>query len=410
MTAISSQTASAILAQHASSRQANGARGAGYADALKSSLRQLDQARSERSRELVASYSIKDPVQSAAAQERILSYQTKIAGMMKALESLRASSSQQFAPIISVSTGSGADTVSIWTPGSVADVRTGPGDDVVSISSDTVANVHTGRGDDWVAVSGSYVERVNTQQGDDELYVNADIVAWIDTGAGDDTLSITAGVARYVRAQEGDDFVTIDAVMGGSAAYDYDASTEKAGIAIETADGTVALDFVDVDPAWYELAPERAFSSAEQAAADRMRSAQTVIADVFLDAGDDTLNVRVDEAIAVSGGAGDDVINVNGGTVALQYSGKGDGDDLVRVAAGATVAIQIPPATLTISGELIEGPEWSADWDGDTMVLQIGDGSIRIEGAADAAAIGVMTRGSQQPVMLHLAPALDQRV
>ena len=100
--------------------------------------------------------------------------------------------------------------------------------------------------------------------------------------------------------------------------------------------------------------------------------------------------------ISVKGGRGDDTIATGGGTVALHFE-AGDGNDRISVAAGATVAVQL-------QGDM----SYSASWNGDALVLNLGNGSMRIEGAANAAAIGVMEWGGREPAILHTAPTADR--
>lgn len=117
---------------------------------------------------------------------------------------------------------------------------------------------------------------------------------------------------------------------------------------------------------------------------------------MHLGAGNDTLSIRVDEVISVKGGRGDDVIAVGGGTVALHFE-AGDGNDRISVARGATLAIQ-PEGKI----------DWNASWEGDTLVLDLGGSSMRIEGAKGAAAIGVMRLVSIDLTILHIGPVLDR--
>ncbi|MCA2010314.1 hypothetical protein LCM17_02365 [Cereibacter sphaeroides] len=264
--------------------------------------------------------------------------------------------------------GSDDDAVALEA-GSVDSVYTGSGHDAVTIRADVVSSIYTGvdgkgraafADNDAVAIEAGFVGSVYTGDGADAVAIKADIVKSIYTGSGGDTVSIHAGALGGLYTEEGDDVVTIDTVTGVSTSYRPEADA-------------------DLD------------------AAGRIAQVATNIEDIHLGAGNDVLNLKVADMISVRGGAGDDLMHLSGGTVALQYS-AGDGRDTVMLGAGTTLAIQLD-----------RDATWSSDWDGDALVLTLGSGSIRIYGAAQSAGIGVVSFGQTDPEMLFLPPTLDQK-
>ncbi|WP_299654925.1 hypothetical protein [uncultured Jannaschia sp.] len=344
--------------------------------------------------------------------------------------------------------GGGDDAVAIRA--SVANsVYTGSGSDALTIEADVVESVYTGAtssepaaaknasDDDAVAIRARSVDSVYTGAGRDAVAIEADLVSSIYTGADGDSLSVTAGAVHGIHTEGGDDTVVIDAVMGSSRIHVWDQQgyssnpstnnstddTDAAEARIvkngpvrtwspgeiaekKTADAaaiagtefaTLAVELkARIAPQIAEQARAAERTPEEAIVAQRLREAQAIYADVHLGAGNDALSVRVDEVISVKGGRGDDSIAIGGGTVALHYE-AGDGNDRISVAAGASVAVQL-------QGDMA----YSASWDGDALVLQLGNGSMRIDGAAKAAAIGVMKWGGREPAILHMAPPLDR--
>lgn len=254
----------------------------------------------------------------------------------------------------------------------VSSVHTGDGQDAVTIRAEVVTGLHTGvearsgqpqspNDNDAVAIDAGFVDGLYTGDGADAVAIRASIVNSVYTGRGGDKVSIHAGALGNLQTEEGDDVVTVDAVTG-----------------ISTSDKPEPTGPLD--------------------AAGRMQQALTRNADIHLGAGNDMLTLKVADTIAVSGGTGDDLMHLSGGTVALHYA-AGDGRDTVMLGAGTTLAIQMD-----------HGVSWKSAWDGEALVLSMGSGSIRIYGAAQSAGIGVIAFGETEPTMLFTPPTLDQQV
>lgn len=334
----------------------------------------------------------------AATARRVARIKGRIGDMTRALTRLTGSLPEAEAAV-SVRTGAGRDLLSVWTQGAVRDIRTGAGDDTVAIGAATVQGVATGSGsdavsivarrvegiytgaqtgprtgqrgamaeadDDALAIQAEAVDSIYTGAGRDAVAINAGLVQSVYTGSGADSLAISAGALTGIYSGDGDDVVTIRAVTGASRGYAASAGALLA-----------------------------------EGAASRMQAVQTPEADVNLGEGNDVLTLEVAEMASVNAGRGDDVIGFSGGTLGLLYA-AGDGRDVVSLAAGSTVAIQ-----------LRDIDSWTATWEGETLILGFGSGQIRFEGAAGAAAIGITGFGQAEPVMLHLSEgaALDLTV
>lgn len=348
-----------------------------------------------------------------ATARRVSSIRARMVHLQKALSRLQQASQGTDGAAIGGRTGAGNDALAIWTTGGVRNIDTGAGNDAVAIRAAYVEGVTTGSGSDALAISADAVEGVFTdgtpgrgQAGDDAVAIQASTVHFVSTGAGndavairgdvvsgvftdsgDDSVAIAAGAVRHVDTGAGDDTVVVDAVFGLAAG----AAAPAAEAVADPASGMASGLAEDTPDAADESSQTPAESGAD--AALRLRAAQAYTADIDLNDGNDRLSVRVDQMIAVKGGKGDDSIAIGGGTVALLYS-AGDGNDLVSLSQGSSLLIQLD-----------KGDSWSAAWDGDALVVTVGDGAMRIEGAGSAAAIGI---GSGESVeLLHVAPPVD---
>lgn len=390
-------------------------------DALRDAMRAKDKAVLERAKDVGRAFEAKDPAARGATLRRISSIKARITDMSKALETLRNAPNLSSGTMVAVRTGQGNDILSILNGGTVDSVYTQGGNDSLAIQSDVVDSIYTGAGsdavtisadmvdsvytgatsgrsgnstepdDDAVAIQARSIDSVYTGAGRDAVALQADLVDSIYTGDGSDSLSISAGAVRGIHTGNGNDSVTIDAVLGSSQGYGWTRFGMGPAAPVATAPSPVPDS---PSPA----APAQGLSPEEAAAMHRLHAAQTNYADVHLGAGNDSLSIRVDEVISVNASSGDDVIAIGGGTVVLHFD-AGDGNDRISIAEGATLGIQLE-----------HGTDWSESWDGDTLVLELDGGSMRIKGAAGAAAIGIMEWGSAEPTLLHMTPPLDHAV
>lgn len=120
-----------------------------------------------------------------------------------------------------VSTGKGADTVTISSSANVATLSTGEGADTINISGGTVGTIDAGDGDDKITLSSSSGTKVDT----------------IDAGAGNDTITVESGAsATTINLGAGDDTITLKSGAGISGSGN--------GITINGGDGkdTLVLD------------------------------------------------------------------------------------------------------------------------------------------------------------------------
>ncbi|NDV98860.1 hypothetical protein [Salipiger sp. PrR002] len=266
---------------------------------------------------------------------------------------------------------SSGDALSIRA-GQVAALYTGAGHDALTLDAQRVQNIHTDGGapssqggNDALAVRAEQVRQVYTGGGNDAVSIAALSIASLYTGTGEDVVTLKAGLLGGIYTGAGRDAVSIDAVVGAA-----------------------QVSRLSADPC-------EPWSHGDTIEA-RLLAARSAVADVHSGAGDDVLSVTVAEAIALEAGAGDDTLVLGGGTIALRY-GAGDGHDTVTLAPGSEVVVQL--------GE--DAQDWSFSRDGDSLLLQIGSGSIRFEGVSQSAAIGVASWGADELALLHSQPELD---
>ncbi|WP_353473999.1 hypothetical protein PVT71_18915 [Salipiger sp. H15] len=287
----------------------------------------------------------------------------------------------------------GNDAVAIRAT-EVSRVYTGAGNDAVAIAARTVTGVNTGAGSDAVAiladrVSGIYTDRnpvgrgravngTGNDTGNDTVTLQARQVQSVYTGGGADAVTIAAQSVESIYTGEGDDAVTISAAVVGGI---YTGAGRDA-VSIEAGAGRSRLS----------AGPWSTGSPVES----RMLAALGNVADIDTGAGDDAITLSVAGAISLEAGQGDDSITLGGGTVALRYA-AGDGNDSVSLAPGTEVVVQL--------GEDIA--DWSVTQEGDSLLLRIGEGSIRFDGVAASAAIGLVRWGDPQVEILHAQLPLD---
>lgn len=134
-----------------------------------------------------------------------------------------------------VSTGKGADGVSIKSGVNVATLSTGEGADHIDISG-TVGAIDTGDGDDGIVLnSGAKVDTIDTGAGNDNIKVQSGAsVTTINLGAGDDTITLKSGAGANgsgsgitINGGDGKDTLTLDA---SSSSVDFTKITKISGI------------------------------------------------------------------------------------------------------------------------------------------------------------------------------------
>lgn len=274
--------------------------------------------------------------------------------------------------------GGGSQAVSIQAK-TVQSVYTEGGHDAIAIKADSVESVYTDRSDgyepgvyqngeqytrrvsatesnDAVAIHARRADSIYTGGGHDAIAVQADMISSIYAGSGNDSVSVRGGVISGVHGGGGNDAISVNAAIGMSVMRNMEFGAASG----------MRKDADYVRP-----------NSVE----DRLRLATTNYSDVLGGADNDAISVTVQEIISIDGGAGDDVISIGGGTVGLRV-GAGSGNDVVRVARGAELMIQIDDA------------DYMVETDGDDLVVRHSGGSVRIEGYENAAAVGIAGFGA----------------
>lgn len=355
------------------------------------------------------------PAEARAAYEA-----QRVAAMSKAVETLQqmnmvaraeAEATADFLTILNPN-ASGDNTHSIWKPnGVVSGVRTGDDDDNLSVSAALVRGIYTGAGDDSVYVSAGDASSVRTGDGDDILMLRAATAMNVGTGKGDDKFIFNGGSLGFVSTGEGDDYAKITAVAG--AGYHDPNNGPTKLLKLEYGADGEPKEFMAMDNELYAMAPEQPLSDAQSAAVHELQKTRSLRPDFALGSGDDVLDIRVDEGMVISTGSGNDVVNVLGGAVGLFYDSTHVDHDVINISAGATVGINLAVLEFKESSDgasMVAPMEWSAEWDGDDMLLTIGEGTVRLNGAKQAAAIGVVNYLSERPALLHYAQSVDVRV
>ncbi|EEW25713.1 hypothetical protein [Rhodobacter ferrooxidans] len=279
-----------------------------------------------------------------------------------------------------VDTAGGSDAVTI-TAREVSGIFTGNDADAVSIIADVVRDVSTDAGDvDWIMASGAIreagdavaiaariVDGVSTGGDNDAIAVMAGVAVGLDAGAGNDAISVQSLVVGGISGGAGDDVITVDAAIGQRLSRD----PQEGG---------------ELDPV------------ADKTAAARMASALAWGSHVGGGDGNDAITVRAQSTIGIAGGAGDDTIALQGGTVGLYYR-LGDGNDSVALAAGTEAVVQI--------GAEFTG--FALEWGEDSLTLRLGEGSITFTGTKAAGAIG-LRHGAGEVILLQPGAATLDRV
>lgn len=130
-----------------------------------------------------------------------------------------------------VSTGKGADTVTISSGANVATLSTGEGKDTINING-TVGTLDAGDGDDTITVSGSgKVDTIDAGAGNDTITLESGAsVSTINLGAGDDTITLKSGASvTTINGGDGKDTLTLD---GSGSAVDFTKITKITGIEV----------------------------------------------------------------------------------------------------------------------------------------------------------------------------------
>lgn len=131
-----------------------------------------------------------------------------------------------------VSTGKGADGVSIKSDVNVATLSTGEGADKIDISG-TVGTLDAGDGDDGIVLnSGANVATIDAGAGNDNIAVESGAsVTTINLGAGDDTITLKSGAGSNLTINGGDgkDTLILDASSG---MIDFTGITKITGIEV----------------------------------------------------------------------------------------------------------------------------------------------------------------------------------
>ena len=136
-----------------------------------------------------------------------------------------------------VSTGKGADEVTISSDANVATLSTGEGKDTIDISG-IVGTIDAGDGDDTITLkSGAKVDTIDAGAGNDTITVDSGAsVTTINLGAGDDTITLKSGAGVSgsgsgitINGGDGKDTLTLD---GSTSMNDFTKITKISGIEV----------------------------------------------------------------------------------------------------------------------------------------------------------------------------------
>lgn len=269
------------------------------------------------------------------------------------------------AAIDGVRTGGGNDSVAL-AGGVVTDIQMGAGDDALAIAGDVVSGI---RLDGPMAVAavdlgaGALVATLGGPGGNDALSVAAVLINDVLAGGGDDRLALAGKIVMQVDGGDGADRIAIAAKL-------------VAGVTGGTGDDVIAVtaqvgaEGLAQAASW--LAPVAVSDTA------LLARAQTGYADVDGGAGNDVIAVNIGSVLSVSGGTGDDLIAASGGTLSLLY-GAGDGNDTVALGAGSQVMLQLSDDA---------GP-YALEFGEDSMTVVMAEGSITFTGVTSAGMIGI---------------------
>ncbi len=236
----------------------------------------------------------------------------------------------------------GDDSLNILSA-STSNVSTYGGNDEVVIKSNTVSNVDTGSGNDAIAIAAEIADDVYGGSGHDAVAINAEIAANIYAGSGNDSVAVNAALVGNVDGGSGDDAISVNAVIGASQFL----AAEASGIVYDT-----------------------------NKLGDRLLAATADYTDIDGGDGNDVISVNVQEVMTVSGGAGDDLIMIEGGTVGVQV-GADSGHDTIRVAEGAELVLNTGEGGFSVIEE------------GDDLIVMHAGGSVRIEDYQNAGTIAI---------------------
>lgn len=131
-----------------------------------------------------------------------------------------------------VSTGKGADEVTISSGANVATLSTGEGKDIINISG-TVGTLDAGDGDDKINLSsGANVATIDAGAGNDNIDVSGGVtVSTINLGAGDDTITLRSGAGTDLTINGGDGKDTL-ILEANSSSVDFSGITKITGIEV----------------------------------------------------------------------------------------------------------------------------------------------------------------------------------
>ncbi|RWF66751.1 hypothetical protein EN858_28285 [Mesorhizobium sp. M4B.F.Ca.ET.215.01.1.1] len=206
--------------------------------------------------------------------------------------------------------------ISVFVP-SGRGIFAGAGNDVVNIAAGRdVYNVSAGEGDDTLAVSaGRDISGLWGGDGRDVLSLAAGMNIDNVTGdAGDDIITVAAGnEARSISGGQGQDIITV------------------AGQSVGDISGGQGSDIITV------ASGQAVFGIRGDDGDDAITIAAAKVDQVEGGRGDDTITINAGTAAAISGGLGDDRIDLTGTDKAKLFFDRGDGNDVVRVAGETTI-------------------------------------------------------------------------
>lgn len=313
--------------------------------------------------------------------------------------------------VVSVDSGAGNDVISIAAQQALV-VDAGAGDDVVDIAG-SARDVRGGGGGDTITVSEGSASGIGGGAGDDAITLSGRSAKQdVYGGAGADSLDIAsdfsvAGIYGDHNAWEfGKPALDSNKALYGRSEFETDASGEGGddrisitltaralppGSTAQPLPGTISTVEAGAGNDQVTIRGQAYVSKIGGGAGDDVIDIQGFdVSDVRGGTGDDRITVDAQTAGLIRGGTGDDTITLNTRGAGLVFA-KGDGSDTVTIVGRTEIAfeslstddatISRDSNTITIafaSGERITVNHAFGDFDGDAPTLTLNGGSLVI--------------------------------
>ena len=223
----------------------------------------------------------------------------------------------------------GNANISIVAQDASAYVRTGDGDDTLSMDVHQVGYLRSGKGNDNISIrtsTPSEAARVHHAEGNRQFSTVGDV----DSGDGNDAVAIDShGHVDNIDTGNGDDTLTVRTSVEHN---DPNFFGHAGAMRIQTGAGDDAI----------MIAAPNGLVSVIQAGAgnDTLEIAGRYVSGIYGDEGDDTLRLTADRWVSgVWGGDGNDTIEVTAPTIGMVNGGKGDDTIVLNNTVGTVSAV-----------------------------------------------------------------------